>query len=85
MFSLFLQKQTIDEKDKSIAKLEAEKYYLGERIFELTGVEEGFWSDEILVIKKKTFISGFGGDDPDRGKIHQSSSSETNWYLFSIE
>lgn len=48
--------------------MEAEKYYLGERIFELTGVEEGFWSDEILVIKKKTFISGFGGDDPDRGE-----------------
>jgi hypothetical protein len=48
--------------------LEAEKYYLGERIFELTGVEDGFWSDEILVIKKKTFISGFGGDDPDRGE-----------------
>ena len=59
MFSLFLQKQTIDEKDKSIAKLEAEKYYLGERIFELTGVEEGFWSDEILVIKKLSFpVSG---------------------------
>lgn len=39
----------MDEKDKTISKLEAEKYYLGERIFELTGVEEGFWSDEILV------------------------------------
>lgn len=43
--------QTVEEKDKTIAKLEAEKYYLGERIFELTGVEEGFWSDEILVKK----------------------------------
>lgn len=41
--------QTVEEKDKTISKLEAEKYYLGERIFELTGVEEGFWSDEILV------------------------------------
>ena len=51
--------QTIEEKDKSIAKLEAEKYYLGERIFELTGVEESFWSDEILVIKKFNFLSYF--------------------------
>ena len=39
----------MEEKDKTVAKLEAEKYYLGTRIFELTGVEEGFWSDEILV------------------------------------
>lgn len=77
MFSLFY-KQTIDEKDKSIAKLEAEKYYLGERIFELTGVEEGFWSDEILVIKKKLSFPVSGEMILIGGKIHQSSSSETN-------
>lgn len=48
-FKIFIFKQTVEEKDKTIAKLEAEKYYLGERVFELTGVEESFWNDEQLV------------------------------------
>ncbi|XP_046456234.1 uncharacterized protein LOC124203590 isoform X6 [Daphnia pulex] len=58
--------ETIDEKDKSIAKLEAEKYYLGERVFELTGVEEGFWSDEVLT---KPVIS-----ERERGLLQRANS-----------
>ncbi|KAI9559005.1 hypothetical protein GHT06_015794 [Daphnia sinensis] len=58
--------ETVEEKDKTIAKLEAEKYYLGERIFELTGVEEGFWSDEILT---KPVIS-----ERERGLLQRANS-----------
>lgn len=58
--------ETVEEKDKTIGKLEAEKYYLGERIFELTGVEEGFWSDEILT---KPVIS-----ERERGLLQRANS-----------
>lgn len=44
---LFLK--VVEDKDRTIAKLEAEKFYLGERVFQLTGVEESFWNDEKLV------------------------------------
>ena len=41
--------QAVEEKDRIISKLESEKFYLGEKIFQLTGVEESFWNDETLV------------------------------------
>ena len=35
-----------------IYKLESEKMYLGEEIYRLTGVEEAFWNDEVVVSKQ---------------------------------
>ncbi|XP_050720906.1 golgin subfamily A member 6-like protein 22 [Eriocheir sinensis] len=48
--------RTIEMKEKELRarqqvvhKLECEKMYLGEEILRITGVEEGFWSDQTLV------------------------------------
>lgn len=42
-------RKTLEEKDRTICKLDSEKFYLGQRVFDLSGVEESFWSDETLV------------------------------------
>lgn len=41
--------QELRERQLVIHKLECEKLYLGEEIYRITGVEEGFWSDQTLV------------------------------------
>ncbi|XP_037077476.1 janus kinase and microtubule-interacting protein 1-like isoform X2 [Pollicipes pollicipes] len=38
----------IAEREKQIYKLECQKCYLGEEIYRLTGIEEGFWSDQTM-------------------------------------
>jgi hypothetical protein len=49
--------QAVEEKDRIISKLESEKFYLGEKIFQLTGVEESFWNDETLVSASSSLTS----------------------------
>ena len=46
---LFVSPQELSEREKQIQHLECQKCYLGEEIYRITGVEEGFWSDEVLV------------------------------------
>ena len=41
--------QELSEREKQIQHLECQKCYLGEEIYRITGIEEGFWSDEVLV------------------------------------
>ncbi|XP_037796181.1 uncharacterized protein LOC119591500 [Penaeus monodon] len=46
--TIVAKEKELKEQQQAIHKLECEKLYLGEEIFRITGVEEGFWSDQTL-------------------------------------
>ncbi|XP_042864732.1 uncharacterized protein LOC122248652 isoform X5 [Penaeus japonicus] len=46
--TLLTKEKELKEQQQAIHKLECEKLYLGEEIFRITGIEEGFWSDQTL-------------------------------------
>ncbi|XP_069188516.1 uncharacterized protein [Procambarus clarkii] len=46
--TIMAKEKELRERQLVIHKLECEKLYLGEEIYRITGVEEGFWSDQTL-------------------------------------
>ena len=63
---LFVSPQELSEREKQIQHLECQKCYLGEEIYRITGVEEGFWSDEVLVSTRS------GGGLSGRSAVHSA-------------
>ncbi|XP_043216673.1 peripheral-type benzodiazepine receptor-associated protein 1-like isoform X3 [Amphibalanus amphitrite] len=61
--------QELSEREKQIEHLECQKCYLGEEILRITGVEEGFWSDEVLKSSRVT--------DRERELLRRSSQLDT--------